>query len=118
MVDLYHSRRGKYRQCIYWTQKITSKKEEFVRENEPTGIFYAEETNALQTSKNQLNGVIAIDGESITLLTNDIVNDIKAGNVVFYLGKVWIVESVQFAFQKKQEQYSEGRAQTYISIKR
>ena len=60
-----------------------------------------------------------LDKNTISLETDDIVEDLERGCVVLYNGKPWIVDSVMRELHRKESQFdSEKYYKTIINIRR
>lgn len=121
MIDIYHSRRNKFKLCTYWVRdekNSVGDLTEWVLKNKPAGQFYANEINALTLNKGQVNNVIAYDESNVALETNDQIKDIKVGCVVQYLGHLWIVVGVQSLAHNKENEFGEADRTTVLSIHR
>ena len=72
-IDIYHTRNGNYRRCIYWVRDIKSNIpiEQYVLQNNPIGIFYAKESSEITIDQKQLSNVIMLDKNSVLLETED-----------------------------------------------
>lgn len=118
-IDIYKSRRGKFRKCTYWLATECRNAAKWALEHTPEGIFYAEETTAFSSQGDQINNTILIDKNNITLKTNDDISNITRGCVVEYLGHAWIVDNVQTEMIKKFTEFREDVVGiTYVSIRR
>ena len=111
-IDIYHTRRTNYRICKYWNPNDKLNRDAVVLQEVPAGIFYAEEVNPIVNA-------FASDKNTITLKTNDNVEDLKRSSIVLYLGKSWTVNDVQREIHKKETQFSNDiHATTYINLRR
>jgi len=118
-VDIYHTRRTNFRACKYWLPDDSRNRDVIVLQDVPKGIFYAEEVNAIASGFNPTGNVFASNRNTVTLKTNDEVNDIKKFCIVLYLGKSWTVDDVQREIHKKETQFDNDiHATTYINIRR
>ena len=121
MINIYHSRRGKFRRCRYW-KRDTSKSvdlNQYKLEKTATGIFYAIEINNLVNDQKQVSNVILFDKNTATLQTEDEINDISKGCIVEYLNEIWYVESCQFVPHIKEGEFSNKlHTSTIINIRR
>lgn len=107
-IDIYHSRRGKFRRCRYWVRDTSKNidRSKFVLENKATGVFYAEEVDSIVNDQKQVLNVMMFDKNSVSLETRDEVDDISRGSIVEYNGDIWFVENVQFIPHKKETEFS------------
>lgn len=117
-IDIYTSRRNEFDECAYWSRDDDEQDlSKYAYENDITGIFYAKEMSALSTQKNNVGGVFLYDEDSITIETSDIVS-IKAGDIVRYDDKLWLVMSVQKKEIHKRKQFlKDSFYKTYIQLK-
>ena len=118
-IDIYHTRRTNYRVCKYWNPNDKLNRDAVVLQEVPAGIFYAEEVNPITSGFNPTVNAFASDKNTITLKTNDNVEDLKRSSIVLYLGKSWTVNDVQREIHKKETQFSNDiHATTYINLRR
>lgn len=121
-VDIYHTRRTNYKLCQYWNRDESTRigdASKWVLANKPTGSFYARPESQTTNSANPVANAMMFDRNTVTLCTEDHVDDIKKDSMVLYNGKVWGVVNVQFAPHKKESEFSnEGHYTTYISLRR
>lgn len=121
MIDIYHSRRGHFRYCQYWNRDESKEINDYTKwilSTFPNGSFYAKEVTSKTNQGNQINNIVMFDKNTITLVTNDKVSDIKRGSVVSYLNHAWLVENVQFETHLKESEFSTEEYTTYITIAR
>lgn len=121
MIDIYHTRRGHFKLCKYWNRNEDDSVGDLTKwiiDRKPEGMFYAKQVNAHTNQASQLNNVLMFDKNMVTISTNDIVDTIKRGSVVQYLGKVWLVQSVQFEQYHKESEFDDEKYTTYISLTR
>ena len=119
MIDIYHSRRTNYRLCKYWNPNDSINRDMVVLKDTPQGIFYAEEVNAITSNANPVANAFMGTRNTITLKTEDKVNDLKKMSIVLYLNKSWVVDDIQREIHKKETQFSDDiHATTYISLRR
>lgn len=118
MIDIYHSRRTQHKLCKYWVrdESITDIAK-WILTKKPKGIFYAQEQQVLNRTKNQISNVVMYDQNNVNIYTNDEVPELTKGCVVLYLGHPWIVVSVQAESHLRESQFGEDRT-TYISLQR
>lgn len=120
-VDIYHSRRGNFRYCQYWNRNENDSVGDLTKwilEKKPSGSFWAKETSPKTNQAGQLNNVFMYDKNTISLVTEDKVDDIKRGSIVSYLNHAWIVQNVQFEIHHKETEFDTDKYTTYISIAR
>lgn len=121
MIDIYHSRRTKYRECKYFVRDENSAYgdlDKYILTEKPSGIFYAKEVSPQNNQKDQVANVILYDKSIITLETTDLVDDLTSGCIILYLKHGWIVEQVQRSVITKETQFNQMRYRTIISIRR
>jgi len=122
MINIYHSRRGKFKECKYWLRDerdSVGDLTQYVLKNQPTGIFYAQETTALTNGKGQVNNLINYDESLVNIASNDEISDIKAGCIVEYLHHAWLVVNVQQEIHLKESEFCDtGSRTTYLSLRR
>lgn len=118
-ISEYTSRRVNYDECKYWKRDNTSKDlEEYVYENEFTGIFYARETNSLYKEKDIVGDMFMFDRNTITIETDDIV-DIDSNDIVLYDDDYWCVVNVQEKIKHKSSQFLKKTFhKTYIQLRK
>ena len=120
MINLYHSRRGTFKKCYFWTpnEQITNLSN-YVLNNTPTGSFSAKEVSDITKDGGQIGGVIyKNDNQSVTLSTPDNVTKMVIGSIVKYDKKEWIVKSIAYKLESKETEFGDGIAETYISLRR
>lgn len=121
MIDIYHSRRGKFRKCEYWLRDESDSFDinSWVLKNKPQGIFYATEVNAISNQANPINNAIMFDKNMVAISTDDDIEDISRGCIVLYNGKTWIVDNVQAEIHKKETEFQSGTHATWtLSLRR
>lgn len=113
-LDLFHSRRGKFKLCKYWKRDENNPSEEWDARKD-YDIFYAQPVN-FSKQNNQVNNQFMFTQDSTTIFTNDKIN-IESMDVVEYLGKKWEVINVQVTPHLKESQYGELDGTTYITLR-
>lgn len=119
-VEIYHSRRVMFRICEFWLRDESPiyDRNEFVHQNKPSGRFYARQINAESKDANNINGVMLLDKNVITLESNDDLDDLTRGSLVKYNDELWLVEGVQKEPHLKESQFSKEMHYTYyISLR-
>ena len=120
-VDLFHSRRTSYAECIYWLRDervSVGNVNEWILKHSPSGTFYAKEESPRFNSENRVNSS-SFDKNTITLSCDDDISDIKRGCIVLYNGKTWFVESVQGEPHRKECEFSvDIDYKYYVSLRR
>ena len=121
-IDIYHSRRTNYEECIYWVRDesvAVGDLNQWVLKNKSNGVFYAKEVSPEYNQANPQANVFLFDKNIITLETDDDVDDIDRGCVVLYNGKPWMVDNVQRQLHRKESQFdTEKHYKTIVSIRR
>lgn len=121
-VDVRFGRRTNYEECFYWVRdedEATGDLNQWIMKRQKKGVFYAKEVNSLFNQGNPQANVIMLDKNTISLETDDIVEDLERGCVVLYNGKPWIVDSVMRELHRKESQFdSEKYYKTIINIRR
>jgi len=121
-VDIYHSRRVCYEECIYWVRDERNSRgpaSDWILNHEPDGVFYAEETSPRYNQFNQSANVFGYDKDSITLKCDDEIDNIKRGCIVKYNGDIWIVQDVQAEPHKKESQFNKDKHyRFYINMRK
>ncbi|WP_281512135.1 hypothetical protein [Mammaliicoccus vitulinus] len=108
MIDLWTSRRDTFIECEYWSQ---NEDEDIVNLNEiqylknPTGIFYAKESNAYLEDDSDINNTFLVQNNTVTLMTRDNISDLKRRDLVRYEGKMYMVTSISKVKNRNQMQY-------------
>ena len=108
-VDLFHSRRTNYLRCEYWVRDErdqTAPASEWVVYNQPSGVFYARFASPKSTRMDAISGVWAFDSDSLTLETDDHIDDISRGSLIRLEGEFWIVDTVQRVAHLKESEYA------------
>lgn len=121
MIDIYHTRRGKFKLCKYFLRdenEFVGDLSVYVLQKKPAGIFYAIEVNNRNLNRGELNNMLSFDENIITIETNDNVKGIKYGSIVEYLGHAWNVVSVQQTIHHKEAEFGSDEYTTYIALKR
>lgn len=120
-IDIYHSRRGKFKKCEYWLRderESVGDLSKYVYKTRPQGIFYAQEVNSISKTMGQINNVIAYDENTIAIETTDEVLDLKVGCVVSYCNSIWLVTNLQAELHLKQSEYGGEDRTTIISLRK
>ncbi len=121
-IDIYHSRRSNYAECVYWIRDESvaiGDLNQWIMQNKPKGVFYAREVNALYNQANPQANVFMVDKNVIALETDDDIDDISRGCVVLYNGKAWIIDNVQKKLHRKESEFDiEQHYKTVLNIRR
>lgn len=121
MIDIYHSRRGKFQRCVYWLRDTSKNidRNKFVLENEPTGTFYAKIVNNIINEAKQVQNAMLFDRDTVTIETNDDILDIKKGSLVKFLDEIWFVENASFMPHNKESEFSNKlHTTTYLNLRK
>lgn len=121
MVDIYHSRRGKFKLAKYWLRDEDTKVGDlsvYVLKNKPTGQFYCSEVSNTGVNKQQVNNVIIYDSSQLTLETNDDIDGVAVGTVIQYQNHAWRVVSMQKQLHKRENEFGVAEWTTYLTIQR
>lgn len=118
MIDIYHSRRTKYEKCPYYISADTRDLAEWVLKNKPAGFIYCQPVNNRMLEGNQVNNVMLLDKDTMTLWTSDHCEDMKKGSVIVYRGHPWIVVNIVKELHLRQSEFGEDHYDSYISIRR
>lgn len=120
MIDVYHSRRGKFRKCIYWLRETNNvKPEELIHKISPAGFFWAVEDSGIAQQNNNVNGNVMFDKTMVTLKTDDEVEDITQNCIVKYRNLIWLVNDVQKQLHNKETEFDiKIHATTYLTLRR
>lgn len=118
---IFTGRRDTHRKCIYWCQDESEyyDKNEIGIKKEPTGKFYAKEVQARQDGSQQVGGVFMFDSSTISLKTNDNIENLRKNDVVKYNNEMWRVTDIQKRPIRKNAQFMKNAIYTYyINLKR
>lgn len=116
-VDIFHSRRTNYQEVIFWIrnqQEAKENPEKWILTKQPSGTFYCKEVTPSFNQFNTNSGVYGYDKDSITLETDDDINEISRGSVILYNGRPWIVNDVQRLIHKKESEFNSELDYKYI----
>lgn len=97
-IDIYHSRRTNYAECYYWNRNESDRvgdASNWIVNNAPSGSFYAKEISPQYNQQQQISNAFLYDANTISLQTDDDIEDMKRGCIVKYNNDVWMVESIQ-----------------------
>lgn len=111
-VDPYHSRRTSFVKCYFWNQKQVVSKygsidySVLAHDTEPTGFFYAEQTNDVTEAGRDMPGSIRGTARTVSILTNDdVMGQIFRDDLVRFEGRIWRVESIALQKEWKRSQF-------------
>ena len=110
-IDVRKSRRTHYERCHYYSNTY-NKQEIMEKTAEPKGVFYAKESSIV-VGKDEWQNAIRRNRSSTTLTTNDEV-DVLVDDWVMFEGAVYVVESVSFEKDARNEGLSDRSARTYF----
>ena len=108
-VDLFHSRRANYVRVEYWVrdeQNAVGTPSQWIYANLPSGTFHARPISAKSTQMDAVNGVWAVDGSRMTLVTDDEIEDVSRGTLLRFWNELWIVEAVQRSLHRKESEFA------------
>lgn len=119
-IDLYQSRRTHFNRCVYYTCDSDADLETLVLNRQPTGVFYAMEYSAERDSANTVAGVSRFNQNTVTIKTDDDVNDLKQDDLVIFKNLKWRVVDVQFTIKIEKSEFSRENnvGMTIISLRR
>lgn len=111
-VDEFHSRRTSFARCVFWNQKTVISKYGSVdysvlsHDNDPSGFFYAEQTNDITEAGRDFAGGVRGTARSVAILTNDdVMGRLFRDDLVRYEGRIWRVESIVLQKEWKRSQF-------------
>lgn len=116
-VDIYHSRRTNYEECIYWIRDERNSRgpaSEWILKNEPSGAFLAKEASPKNRKMMQSANVFAYDRDDITLECDDDIHFITRGSIIQYDDEIWIVDAVQRITHRKESEFDKEKHYKYI----
>lgn len=117
-VDIYHSRRTMFNRCVYWNVSGQRAAEDIVMDTEPSGIFYAKEISPNANRPQEIMNIFMFDDNTITLLTEDNVSDMKKNSIVRYAGQLWRVTNISRSIHLKESGVTRSKhCTTFISLK-
>lgn len=96
--------RDYYIRCMWW--KTDKETDELTYNENPSGIFFAKESQLTNKSDQNDNGIIDIDSQTTVIQTVDDVSEIHHKDIVEYLGQKWIVENIQSKIYTRRSQYN------------
>ena len=121
-IDIYHSRRTNYAECRYWVRDesvAAGDLNQWILKNKSNGVFYAKEVSPKYNQANPQANVFMYDKDTITLETDDDVDELSRGCIVLYNGKPWMVSDVQKRVHEKESEFDiEKHYTTIVSIRR
>ena len=121
-VDIYHSRRTNFQECIYWTRDERTNvgnASQWIMQHSPSGSFYCREISPKYGQFNEIGNGFVFSKNGITLETDDDVHDIKEGDIVMYNGHAWFVDNTQFEVHKKETEFDiEMHYKSIITLRR
>ena len=121
-VDLFHSRRNNYEECYYWVRDESvsvGDASQWILKNKSNGVFYAKEVSPKYNQANPQANVFMYDKNTISLETDDDIDEISRGCIVLYNGKPWMVVDCQKRIHQKESEFdTEKHYTTIVSIRR
>ena len=118
---MFTSRRDKHKLCLYWKQDESEyyDKNEIGHVKQPSGKFYAKETNAQQDGAQTVGGVFMIDSSVVSLKTDDNISNMRKNDIVKYNNEMWRVTNIQKRPIRKNNQFMKDMIYTYyIDLKK
>lgn len=118
-IDIYHSRRTNFVKCYYYKRdEKVNDLSKYVLTKKPEGIFYARLYSPNSRQNQDVVNTFRFSENSLTIVTEDDVNDLVENNVVLYNGKAYVVINVQRELHLKESQYGGEHYTTYISLRK
>jgi len=94
-INVYTSRRTNYDIVYYWKRNENIKDlAKYVYEVKADGLFYAREITAELKDAQQVNNAFMFDNQSITIVTEDMIN-VEVNDIVKYDNEIWRVVNIQ-----------------------
>ena len=119
MIDIYHSRRDKYKVCQLFGKCDNGALDEYVVKNKPIDTFFAREVTNRDIIGQNIQGSFYTTRNTVMLETTDEIRQILEGFVVLYMGQTWVVDSVRQEIHQKETEFSNcNHYTTYINIRR
>ncbi len=119
--SIFTSRRDMPHLCRYWKQDETEyyDKNEIGYKKKAEGEFYAKEVSSQQNSSQVVGGVFMFDNNTVSLKTNDDIENMRKNDIVEYNEEFWRVIDIQKKPIRKNSQFMKRQIYTYyISLKR
>lgn len=118
-IDIYHSRRINFTKCLYYKRNESiNDLSKYVLLEKPEGHFYARLYSPNSRQNQDIANTFRFSENSLTLVTEDDVDELKENNIVLYNGKAYVVMGVQRELHLKESQYSGEHYTTYISLRK
>lgn len=111
-VDIYDSRRTAFERCAWWSKRLAIGQtgnidySRLAHDAEPSGYFYAEETNDPTETPMAIGGVRATARNVTISTTDDVYGLISKDDLVKYGGRIWRVESISLKREWRRSQFS------------
>lgn len=122
VIDIYHTRRTNYKLCYYYKRDESVRvgdASKWILENKPKGLFYAKPESEASLRRNQIQSEFMLNKNTITISSEDEINDLSPDDLILYNGKSWSVVDIQRKLHLKETQFSsEEHYTTYISLRR
>lgn len=115
-VDLFHSRKDNYEECLYWVRderKPIGDASKFIYNKTPSGVFFARQSDTKINQPNVVNGVWMFGSNTMTIKTEDDVIDLKRGCIVKAYNEIWLVTNVQQKIHLKESMFNVEPDYTY-----
>lgn len=97
-IDIDNSRRKYHQECEYWIREETDRSidlDTLAHKNKSNGVFYARAETPHTIVGGASAGVFMDDKHTVTIVTEDSIDEIGFNCIIRYKGKLWIVDSVQ-----------------------
>ena len=119
LLDIFTSRRTKFNDCRYFKKIDLGMDTNYLEyEDDPSGIFSAEESRAYQEGVQVVNGVM-LKTYSVGIKTEDDIKDLEINDLVEWDNEKWRVTDIQKAKIVKENQFmKEVHYEYYVSLKR
>ena len=119
MIDIYHSRRTNFFKCLYYKRNESiNDLSKYVLMEKPEGSFYAKPYSPDSRSNQDISNTYRFSENTVTIMTEDEVDDLVENNIVLYNGKAYVVMNVQRELHLKESQFGHDHYTTYISLRK
>ena len=122
MRDLFHSIRGRFNRCEYFTRDerdSVGDLSQWILNKIPRGVFYAKPITTRTNEAGQVVNVFMYNKNEVMIETEDETPELERGCIVSYKKSVWIVDDVQRAPHIKETEFSqEDHVTTIIRLRR
>lgn len=121
-VNIFTSRRTNFIECEYWLvskDEINKDKTILTNEKKSDGFFYAKIENYIENTSSVIAQTFLFDSTSLSISTNDTVEDFKRNCIVKCLGVIWRVDSCHKQPIRANYQFENDLTlKTYIQLRR